>query len=977
MTRIIGQEACQNSAYVNRIAQNLRAITKQLGIRCALYLLVKEWGVNIKTLVLLIFCAMSVKLQAQSLGTSSTIGVSIEEMNDVAHFEFSGREIWDYKLTKEGNNVVSVEVDQLDDKSIVQLKTLKSKYVQKVDIQPGVNLKHKIIFYLVNANIQSFDYITDQPSRLVVDFFKEEKLPQKAVAQAKKIEPKKTAQLPKKKDRTPAGTDFLINDNKKAEPKVAPSVLDGADPEYSRFKMEDYDIKESAIIASKLNLYIRYPMLLVPMNDLEEITSQPNRYEIEETNDDENKKARLLLTLFKKGKLDPDTLEKNEVEKPRNAVFLKALELFRKEYPKSKYNEVLAFMEADTYYELWLKDKKIADFDLAMSLYTKILLSVKNSKYHDRTERFLGYAYMSRQDYLTAFTVFQKYLNRNPDSPHIYRVKIAMGECLTKLNNTSDALKIYNEIENDSKAGLNSAEAAFRKGDIYSVTAQFDKAIGEYERAIKKYSQYEKEYPNAYYNIAESKFWLPRNRENLKQSLNGYISFLKKYPKNDHASYAMERIGEILEMLGAPAEKYNGAFKETIYRYNNSQAAGIANIRMLRAEIANMKEKEVEDEVSKVNEFIKTSNLEKLTEFKTIMISDGYYSAKNYDAALKNLISFYQEHPLSDYLDVFKKRIVQTIKDQIAFSIEKGDYLKAFQIYGQNAGSWLKGSDRIDTNYLLGLAFEKSGVPDEAEKKYQAVLNKLYSIRGTQEEKERAVFESLPSVDEVNLRLASVYAFKNEFGKSQDHLKEINEKNLKTDEEKVERVYVSSIVYEKLNNSAYAIRNLKELTETWRGNPEKLASIYLRLSKLQSENKDYADAIGTLDRLLNMSSDSAVVSDEDQMQSLRLKAEYAMEIKKSKTAIEAYRSLLDRFEDKYPLYSARYQLGKIHYDSGDIKEAEKIWSPLQDKSDAQLWSKLAQENLKNSNWNSEYKKYTNRIPAMANDSKGKKEGEKK
>lgn len=932
-----------------------------------------------KTLVLLILCAANFAAHAQStapqtaVAGAGNISVAIEEMSDVAHFEFNGREIWDYKLTKEADGVVSIEVDQLDDKSIVQLKTLKSKHVEKIEIQAGVNGKQKVTFYLKDKAIQSFDYITDQPSRLVVDFFKDD--PKKAAPVAKVEAPKaKVVKLPIKKNRAPAGTDFLINDTKKEEPKVAPSVLDGADPTYSRFKIEDYEIKDSAIIAAKLNLYIRYPMLLVQMNDLEKIVSTPNVYEFDQGESDENKKARLLLTLFKKGKIDPETQEKNPMEKPRNAVFLKALELFRKEYPASKYKETLDFMEADTYYNIWLKDKNISDFDIAMSLYSKILLSVKASKYHDRTNRLVAYAYMDREDYLTAFTTFQKYITRNPDSEHRFRVKIAMAECLTKLNNTTDALKIYDEIEADKNAGTNAAEAAFRKGDIYAITKQYEKAISEYEKSIKKYSTLQGEYPNAFYNIAESKFWLNRNRDNLKQSLNAYIEFLKKFPKNDHASYAMERIGETLEILGAPQKRFNGAFVETIYRYNNSQAAGIAKIRLLRAQIPSMKSKEVQDEVAKVNEFIKTSNLEKLTEFKTIMISDGYYGAKNYDEALKNLISFYQEHPLSDYLDVFKKRIVQTIKDQIGHSIATGDYLKAFQIYGQNAGTWLKGAERIDTNYLLGVAFEKSGVPDEALKKYQAVLNKLYAIKGTIEDKERRVFEDLPSTDEVNLRLAAVHTFKGEFGKAQDNLKEVTEGNLETDDEKVERVYLSSIVYEKLNNPAFAIRNLKELTETWRGNPDKLSSIYLRLAKLQAENSASNEAIETLDRLLNMSVDSSVVTDEDQMQALRLKAEYAVNVKKDKVAIEAYRNLLDRFEDKYPLYSARYQLGKIHFDNSEVKEAEKIWSPLQDKSEAQLWSNLAQENLKNSNWNSEYKKYTNRIPAMANE---KKEGNKK
>ncbi len=919
-------------------------------------------------------------VQAQSPGDSANVSVASENANGVMHFEFNGREIWDYKLVRENDRVVSVEIDQLTDKAIVQLKILKNDFIEKIDIQPGVNLKHKIVFHLREKGIQSFDYVTDQPSRLVVDFFKEDPLPKKSASKKQPAAKKKVVALPKKKStRTPAGTDFLVNSNKAEEAKTAPSVLDGADPFYSRFKIEDYEIKDSAIIASKLNLYIHYPMLLVPMNDLEGILSQPNNYEFEVTESDENKKARLLLTLFKKGKIDPDTQEKNILEKPRNAVFLKALELFRKEFPTSKYKETLDFMEADTYYELWQKDKNIKDFDYAMSLYTKILLSVKASKYHDRIERLVGYAYMSRQDYLSAFTVFQKYVNRNPESPHLNRVKIALAECLTKLNNSSDALKMYTEIENDPKAGVNAAEAAFRKGDIYAITKQYDKAIKAYDSSLKKYAQQKEEYPNAYFNTAESKFWMDRNRENLKQSLNGYIEFIEKYPKNEHASYAMTRIGEILEMLGASHQKYNGAFREAIYRYNNSQAAGIARIRMLRAQIPNMKEKEIEVEINKINDFIKTSDLKDLSEFKTIMISDGYHTAKNYDAALKNLISFYQENPLSNYLDVLKKRIVQATKDQMNHSIEKGDYLKTFQIYGQNAGTWLKGSDRIDTHYLLGLAFERSGVPDEALKKYQEVLNRLYSIRGTQEEKERAVFESLPSTDEVNLRLAAVHSFKNEYGKAQDNLKEINEKNLKSDGEKIEKVYLSSVVNEKLNNTRLAIKNLRELTDTWRGNPEKLSSIYLRLAKLQADSKDTNAAINTLDRLLNMSMDSSVVTDEDQMQALRLKAEFAMEIKKPKVAKEAYRKLLDNFDDKYPLYSVRYQLGKIHFDLNEVKEAEKVWSPLQDKSDAQLWSKLAQENLKNSNWNSEYKKYTNRIPAMADDTDkaNKEKGEKK
>ncbi len=947
-----------------------------VGTCCALCIAVERGLMGIKTLVLLTICAISLNVQAQSAGNSSNdaVNVLVDEMADVSHIEFDGREIWDYKLKKESETSVSVEIDTLSDKAIVQLQTFKSSHVSKVEIVPGSDLKHKVIFHLTEKLVKSFDYITDEPSRLVIDFYKD--APKVVKKEAKKKKPQKVTKLPKKKTRAPAGTDFLAQEKSK-EQEVAPSVLDGADPEYKRFKIQDYEINDSAIIASKLNLYIRYPMLRVDSSDFAHLLSEPNVYEIEEGSSDENKKARLLLSLFNKGQLDADG--KQKVAQPRNAVFLKALELFRKEYPNSVYNEQLNFMEADVYFNLWLKEKNIADFDLAMSLYSKILLSVKNSKFHQRTQRLLGYAYMERKDYSTAFTHFQKYTKTYLDSPYVYRVKFAMAEALANLNSISDAYKIYDDIENDPKGGVHSVEAAFRKGDLHAINDKYKDAIAEYERAIKKYSKEAKDYPSAHYNLAESKFWLPRTRETLKDSLNGYIDFLVNYPKNPHSSYAMERIGETLEILGAPEKRYNGAFLETIYRYRDSPAAGIATIRMLRGRIPTIKKKDVDDEIAKINEFIKDSDLKYLPEFKTIMISDGYFAAKNYEEALGNLVTFYQSNPLSNYLDVLKKRIVQTVKEQISHSVDQKDYLKAFQIYGQNAGSWLKGTDRIDTDYLLGLAFERSGVPEEAEKKYRNVLNKLYSLKGTPEEKERAVFEKLPTTDEVNLRLAAVYNFKNEYGKAQDHLKEVSDKNLSSDEDKVEKVYLASIIYEKLNNTPFAMKNLIELTKTWRGSPSKLAPVYLRLAKLQAGSKEQKKAMSTLDTLINMANDTAGVSDEDYMQALRTKAELAEETKDTKGAEEAYAQLLDKFEEKYPLYSARYQLGKIKFDSGEIKEAEKVWSPLQDKAEAQLWSKLAQENLKNANWKSEYKKYTNRIPAMVNDrdANQSKEGTKK
>lgn len=919
----------------------------------------------LRTFVLLIFCATSLETFAQG-----TVHVFLEEMKDVTHVEFAGRETWNYKLDSGVNGkykTLSIEVDKVDPKSIVLLKTLRSPFVEKVEIQNGTDLKDKIVFFLKSQDVQGFDYITDQPSKLVLDFYQD--VDKSKMIANKLPDKKKVAGVSKKANRKPAG-DFILQPSSTSAP-VAPVNLDGDDPDYKRFQIADYEIKDSSIIASKLNLYIHYPMMQVPVEDLQALLETAPQYEIEKTNSDENKKARLLLTLFNKGRSVNES--GHAKERSRDAVFLTALELFRKEYPNSQYQEQLLYMEADTYYGLWQKQKRPVDFETAMNLYTKLLLSPGNPTLQDRIMRLVAYSYFTKDDYMSAFTMFEKYLKRYPESQSQYRVKIAMALCLARLNNLADAVKILNQVEENKKSGLSGVEAAYRKGDLYAIVRDYQKAISEYDNVIKKYSKESSQYPNALYNTAESRFWLNRDKENLKRSLNDYVEFIKKYPKNEHVSYAMERVGELLEILGASEKKFNGAFIETIYRYGETEAAGVAKIRLLRARIPSMKEKEINDEIASINKFIQTSQLEKLKEFKTIMIADGYYSRKNYDESLKYLISFYQENPLSNYLDVFKKRIVQTIKDQMAYAVQNDDYLKAFQIYGKNSSVWLKDSNRIDVEYLLGRAFEEAAVPDEAIKKYQEVLNKLYSIRGSQEERERKVFEVLPTTDEVHLNLASMFVFKGDYGKALDNLKEVQEKNL-TDDERILFVSLSSSVYEKLNQPELAISNLNKLVSTWRGQPVKLSEVYLRLAHLQYKNNLLEASLQSLNQLLDISRDTKTIADETEIKAFELKAQVAEKLKKLDIALDAYNMLLEKYEDSHSLYSDRYKLGEIYFNKGEVKEAEKVWSPLQDKPEAKIWSQLAQENLKDSLWKDEYKKYMGRIPAMAPEQK---KGDKK
>ncbi len=887
--------------------------------------------------------------------------VEIQKFDDVTHLEFSGLEDWNVTRQKNGNRF-NIIVPKLDNSALVDLKTLSDKFIKKVTVEPGPDGKDSVTFILKRSDIEAFDYVTDQPSRMILDFFKAE--PQKAVSAKSNSIEKSNKKLAKKlpSKRKPASDQpLVVKPNPKhlqaIAAKKSSGVFDGADPEYSRFDIKDYEINPAAVIASRRNLYIKFPMLTIRSNHLKELLETAPVYEITPENSNENKKARLLLTLF---------------NKKRFVVFLKTLDLFREEFPKSKYEEMLGFMEADAFYGLWQTEGKLSDFETAMTQYKHMALSYTASPLNERTLLLIGYSLEDRGDYLGAYTEFQRFVRERPNSLHHQQVKMSVVDSLIMLGKYDDSIKSLQDIENDPSMGKYTIEAAYKKGNVYFVTGNYAKAIEAYEDAWKKYPESKTEFPNALYNTAEAHFW----KGQYKKSLDTFREFIKNFPSNEHGGYAMTRIGELLEILGAPKGRIVGAFLESMFRFNGTQGAGIANIRLLGYRIPEKTQKEIDDQIQDIEKFIKGSTLSRLNDFKTIMIADGYFNKKEYKKSYDMLVNFYKQNPTSNNLDIFSKRIVRNLTEEIRSEVNKKNYLEAIRIYGMHSATWLKQSDRLDLSYYIAESFENTGVFGEAAKRYLQVLNKLYSIKGTEEVVEKGVFENLPTEAEVNLRLASVNFQQGEVGKSKDYLATIDDQGLRSSKSRIEKVYLASQVYEKMGQLDVAMKFLKDLAETWESNPEEVSKVYLRLGKLQFQAKQYTESEKSFDRVFKLASDSKSVPDSVVYEALEQNAELLLQNGRKKEAVEFYKSLLSRFEDKFPAPATRYKLGKIYYELGNFTEAEKTWSSLGKNPSAQFWNRLAQEQLSQGKWENDYKKYINRIPAMASD-KISNEGEKK
>lgn len=877
------------------------------------------------------------------VANASEIQADVQKFGDVTHIEFVGASDWTPSRQKDGNRF-TITVPKLSQQSVIELKTLEDQYIKKVQIESGANDSSSITFVLNNNDIQAFDYLTDDPSKLIIDFFKSD--PDKL----KKNKTKKIAKL-SKKGRKPA-SDYIIVADKSAPnlnaSKPMSGVYDGSDPEYNRFKIKDYEIKESSIIASKQNFYIKFPMLNLKDNFLAKILEASPVYEIQAENNEENKKARLLVTLF---------------NNKRRVVFLTTLQLFREEFPSSKYDEIINFMEADAFYGLWQEQKKLSDFETAMTKYRTLIHKYPASPLKERTLLLIAYSVMDRGDYLGAYTEFQRFVRDNKNSPYANQIKMSEVDSLIYLNRFQDAIELLNSIKADKEMGKYSIAASFRIGDAYFAMNEYEQATTQYEKSLKEYPEWQSQFPNAYYNTAEGLFW----SGNYKKSLDSYIEFLKRFPSNPHDGYAMTRVGETLEILGAPEERATGAFLESIYRYKGSEGAGVANIRLLGYRIPNKTQKEIDEQINETEKFIKSSKLSRLNDFQKIILSDGYYKKKEFAKSLDILVKFYQQNPTSNNLDVFRKRIVKNLTEQVAIDVQNKNYLGAIKTYGKNTSSWLKNSDRLDLQYFIAQSFENTGVFNEAAKRYRQVLNKLYAIKGTPEEKEREIFEHLPTIAQVNLRLAETSYLLSDFSKAKDYLVAVPPESLIHEQEKIERVYLTSLIYEKMGQISTAIDFLKDLTETWKGQPANVSGVYLRLGKLQVQQKDYKSAEVCFDRILKMAEDTDVISDDTRFQALEAKSDLLLQTNKREEAIQSYKSLLTLYEKKLPVSAIRYKLGKVYYELGNTIEAERTWSPLALKPEAKFWNKLAQEQLAQAKWEDEYKKYVNRIPAMTND----------
>ena len=878
---------------------------------------------------------------------------------ETLNFEILGQKSWDYDIKRETvgkQTKVVLKIKGLPEAIEKTLKLQANPYVADIKVQPAdLDKVTTIEFFLKNENVEAFDYLTDQPSKLIVDFYANESAPVTAAPVQKNSKPiakKESAAQPARK---PADVDYLkISDLDGIGTFVDGSVdlksglFDGGDIKFDRFRIKDYEVNSAAILKGLTNYYLNFPMIDQEYSFWKKMKSNPPDYSIIPENTEENKQARLLLTLF---------------QKKRPLVLKKTFDWFVKKYPESKYLDMAYLMTADALLETWKNDKSNNElFEQISFLYSQALNQFPKSPLAERTSLALGFLNIDRKNYLEA----SRRLNTHIENPQYknnvsrYYAQLGLAYSLSKLSQEEEAIKLVNEIEEKSNDPLVKAEAAFRRADMYMSNESYEKAYDNYVKAIKKYDKLTALFPNAYYNKMEALFRLQKPVEAHKAA----IDFVQNFPSHDHAPYALTRVGELLEIMGADLSKSTGAYLETHFRYGDSPRTIIARLHLQSTRMKGMKPLELEQTIQKMEELAQKSDLENVDQFKTTMIADGFARRNEYDKAIQLLTAFYQAAPNRKNSDQVTKRIVKNINDQIHYYSQQGEHKKALGTFKKYSDTWLKKQDRMDTDYSLAKAYEFAGAYGQAYKMLESVQKRLLALGDDNDSKFIKANYYLPLNSQINLAKANCLFNESKYQEASQALDQIKNPSELTEQDQIQRVFLASQIYEKKENISAAIRYLNEVYRTWKDRPQLVAPSAIKLAELEAKNKNYQRAVDVLSQLVKTE-----ISPVQKEKALKQMAQIAIKADQKNVAIQSLNQLLNEFDKQSSLSEERYRLGELYFSQGEMKKAKDVWGDFKG-DESGFWAKLANEKLNSSQWKDDYKKYLKRIPATAAKAEG-------
>lgn len=901
--------------------------------------------------------------------------VIVNHINDVTHIEISGLGASDYTLNRKGKSI-ELKVSQLSEGKLNALKNYKDKHISSVDVQKSPALDQDIVtFKLASNTIEIFDYLTDAPSSLSIDFYVDEEKPDSAAAAIESSEQKKSKNKGEKgqvedgkvaKDnhidesyyknlslerqlasdefvKTIANTSLLMDlDDKepvvkkiplkelvKPEKKKVAQTLPAKDP--LDIDMEKVKFPLDILIEARDQVYLRFPILLNESEYLNSIVTRPVAYEVEELQDPETKDFIKAKKMF---------------DKKDFKLFFKSRKIFTKKYPNSQYIEMISFMAADALLMTYGKEKSPELLNEALRMYDMLIAKYPGSSITERTYLLLAYLRMKEKKYLDAARTLKTYVELYKSSPLRENINLILAQSLMRTKQYRDAGLIYEELSRSNSADVREA-ASFEKGDVFLEKKDYENAIKYYHLALSQYPQAAKKYANIHFNLAEAQFM----NEDYKYSLKSYRNFLAQHPQHPFSAYAWTRMGEILQIANKEESIWRGFYNESLFRFNNDEGARIARVHLIRQDAVRSQDHKLELYINELKALMKEIHLPYIEDFITFQISDIYFARGDYRTSVEYLLTFFKQSQIPIESEKFHRRIGRSLAGLLQNEIEHGTADSAIRQLKEYDELWLNKSKLLTFNYFKGRIYAKAGMHDVAQSYYNKYLK---SIEGISQDK---TSEKLIPASTVYLHATRNQMNAKRIPDALATYAKIVDSDL-SPKEKVEFVRLQRDISIARNDFDTAIQQASAIEPATKED-------YLVLAEVYDKKNEHGKAVETIDTYVNTFKPQA----DEKFEVLKNKVDY---LSKSEDK-EKYKSFLKRFfsefkDSKKNFDKEKYDLGKLYIEEGNVKDANEVVGRI---SKGSIWAKLAAEYTEQENWDQKYKKYIDRVPAMKSKEGGK------
>lgn len=860
-------------------------------------------------------------------------------MGQAEHISFTGASEWDYKIVKLGNNKIKVILPARAANDFVsKAKKWKGSYLSKIKVTKNTDIDSEVML-VMNKNVSYFDYLTDQPSSLIIDFYKETKN-NKPVAKTKK----KSKKIAKKESegRKPASTEFIKFDSIKNDIEkiikgdtagneiIRRGVFDSADPTYDRFKIGQNELDYSKIEKNlQKNVFLRFPVLIGNSSKLPELLEKLPLHVIKTKNKQETKEAQLIHRLY---------------QAKSWAAFNKMYEYFGKTYPESRYTNLLRSLATSAYYNLWKQTNDKKYLSKAEIEFLRFKKKLPDSRVTEYWEKVLFYTSYELDQGLETSRLGEVIVKRYPLAQDLDNIKLTLADSYLKAAQYKEAGDLYKNLINNSPDKAIRDIASFTKPIIQIKKKKMKNAVEEYLAVKKEHLKIDE--PGYYFNMAEAYFW----KGDYYRSAQLYRQFIKKYPKHLMNNFAITRIGEIMQLAGFKEKRFSPIYFESNYRFKGLKGADIAKMRLNGLKVPKSKKIEVDHYIQDIEDIASKYDSSDMKYFKEIIISDALTKSNKFLESNTYLKKAHKRNPFSKLVGKLKPRILYNLKNQVNKYLDKNDYLSAIELFENNRETWLSNVTDIDFKKGLARSFEMAGMRDYALAYYVDYIN----------EKQK---KSEDIDTQVILSMATLYQKNEDYDNMDKYLKLLSISNDLSEKTKFDAIKLKYEVYNKKGAYKRAENILREYNNSIKNNEKIEVEASFMLSDFYNERAKFKKSLEVLKKMEQKITDS---HDDYYLLSKRL-VKQLVKNSDDNSAIKKINDIKNSNEFKND-EEFIYYAGNLFMENKEFKKGKEIWSLVKNKDG--LYGKMISEKLNHKKWIKNYGKYIDRIPAMKDVQKG-------